>query len=73
MRTKITDGDLLLIEIPNTMNQDSYDKLGKIVAEWLRGKGLTNVDARIVPMKDSTKIGVTCLSVNDVLEETILK
>ena len=72
MRHKITDGDLILVQADEAMSEKNFAKLGEIIGNWCRSKGLKNVSANLIPTKGS-KIEVVVLSVNDVFEEEVLK
>ena len=71
-KIKVTDGDLLLVNIKgNGVSQDYMEKFRNRLEKWASKKGLSNVEVMV--SGGDINIDITQISVNDVFEEEVLK
>lgn len=72
MRTKVTDGDFLIVSYPRDLPKESIDNLRDSITKWIGLKDLKNVCA-MLNASNSATIEFRVLSVNDAFEEQVLK
>lgn len=69
MRLKIADGDLIIV---GAIDQKSGEKMGKAINEWLKHRGVNDVEILISFGQGNDPQKITVLSVNDVFQDMVL-
>lgn len=71
VRTRVTDGDLVLVRIPEEWTQATGKQFETTIGQWFKAKGLTNCQVMMVTSNDK-HYEFEVLSVNDVFEQEVL-
>ena len=73
-KLKVTDGDMVFLNIEatdsNDVSTEYLERIRKRVQDWLKTKGLNNVE--VVITGGSMRVDISVLSVNDVFENSVL-
>lgn len=69
-RVKVCNGDLVIITVPEKLDWRGSQHVKDMFANWLKKRGLTEVDCQIISGND--KFAITVLTVNDPFDEEVL-